>query len=108
MNAIPEPTVRVTRYEVSCLPQDNINADLFTLTVEERSPGRWAVLRSGFCYDVDGNREYESIPSGRADEFKARFRFDLDVALAIAKKIAPMIKVNRYTVADALGRGASV
>lgn len=104
MTAIPEPTVRVTRYEVSCLPQDDINADLFTLRVEERSKDRWAVLRGGFCYDADGKQEYESIPSERADEFKGRFRFDLDTALEIAKRIAPTMKVNRWTVADALAR----
>jgi hypothetical protein len=34
---IPEPEVRITRYEVSCLqPGDHTNADLFTLTVEWR------------------------------------------------------------------------
>jgi hypothetical protein len=100
--AAPEPTVRVTRYEVSCLPQNNVNADLFTLSVEERSPGRWAVLRGGMCYDADGVREFESMSTGRTDEFIARFRFDLDTALELAKRIAPTMKVNRHTVADAL------
>jgi hypothetical protein len=104
---VPSPVARVTRYEVSCLPQADPNADLFTLTVEERSPGRWAVLQRGFCFDLDGVREYESIPSERAAEFRARFRFDLDTALELAAKIAPTITVNGHTVADALARAGA-
>lgn len=101
----PVVDIRVTRYAASCLPQDDVNADLFTLSIEERATGRWAVLRGGFCYDAEGNREYESIPSERADEFKARFRHSLEDALEIARKVAPTMTVNGHTVADALARG---
>lgn len=43
-----EPTVEVTRYQVSCLPAHHPDAVHFTLTVERRdiNPDRWAVLRS--------------------------------------------------------------
>ena len=60
-----EPTVEVTRYQVSCLPSDHPDAIHFTLTVERRdiNPDRWAVLRSGFCYDTKGREKYEPIPS---------------------------------------------
>lgn len=57
------------------------------VTVAWRRGGRWAVLERGFCYDADGNREYESIPSEREDEFKARFRFDRDEAIRIACEV---------------------
>jgi hypothetical protein len=99
---IPAPQVAVTCYEVSCVPEGHPDRSLWSLTVEVRSPGRWAVLSRGFCYDADGEREYESIPSERADEFRARFRHSLDDALALAKRIAPTMRVNRFTVADAL------
>jgi hypothetical protein len=105
--AVPSPVARVTRYEVSCLPQTDPNADLFTLTVEERSPGRWAVLRGRMCYDADGVREFESMTTGRTDEFIARFRFDLDTALELAAKLAPTLTVNGHTVADALARAGA-
>lgn len=57
------------------------------VTVAWRRGERWAVLERGFCYDADGNREYESIPSEREDEFKARFRFDRDEAIRIAREV---------------------
>src|SRR5690606_407223 len=65
MSDVPEPTVRVTRYEVSCLPQDNINAHHFTITVEWRGDDRWAVLHHGFCLGADGEWDYEPRPSSR-------------------------------------------
>lgn len=62
-----EPTVEVTRYQVSCLPAHHPDAVHFTLTVERRdiNPDRWAVLRSGFCYDAKGREKYEPLPSFR-------------------------------------------
>jgi hypothetical protein len=52
---IPEPEVRITRYEVSCLqPGDHTNADLFTLTVEWRGNDSWGVLRGSVAYAYDG------------------------------------------------------
>lgn len=104
MTTIPEPIARVTEYTVSCLPQDHPGHNHFSLTVAERGPGSWAVLRYGFCYDTTGNREYESTSTDRTDEFLARFRFPLDDALALAKRIAPTLNVNGYTVADFLAR----
>lgn len=98
----PEAHVRATEYTVSCLPASDVNAYLFTLTVEERSEGRWAVCRNSSCYDREGRREHERIPSERRAEWLARFRFPLEEALEIAKRLAPTITVNGYTVSDAL------
>ncbi len=61
-------------------------ADLDVL-VAWRSTDRWAVIHNGFCYDVDGYREYESIPSDRQDEFRSRYRFDRDEAVRIAREV---------------------
>ncbi|WP_154697039.1 hypothetical protein [Lentzea guizhouensis] len=84
MTASPEPAVRVTEYTVSCLPQGHPQEHNFSLTVAERSPGRWAVQRYSSCYDADGNRGYEFVSTGRGDDFVARFRHSLDDALALA------------------------
>ena len=58
-----------------------------TVTVAKRGDGRWAVLSRSFCYDADGNAEYEQIPSERTDEFKQQFRFDLDAAVRLAREV---------------------
>lgn len=97
-----EPTVRATRYEVSCLPQDDINTRHFTITVEYRGNGRWAVLDGPFALDAIGARDYEPRPSDREDDWLAAHRFDLDTALAIAKNAAPLIVVNGWTVEQSL------
>lgn len=39
------------------------------------------------CYDADGNPEYEQIPSERTDEFKQRYRHDLDTAVRLAREV---------------------
>lgn len=101
-----QPTVEVTRYQVSCLPSDHPDAIHFTLTVERRdiNPDRWAVLRSGFCYDTKGRKKYEMIPSSRTDAFKRRYRHTLEDALEIAKRVAPTLTVMGHTVEDAFSR----
>ncbi|WP_289009119.1 hypothetical protein [uncultured Thermomonospora sp.] len=102
MPEIPQPTVRITRYEVSCLPEDDINAAAFTLTVEYRGNGKWAVCRRGSCLSADGKWDYEPSSSNRSDEWLSSHRFDLDTALRLAREAAPKVRVNGYTVADAL------
>lgn len=67
------------------------------VTVEWRGPGdRWAVCDGGFCFDVDGHREHESIPSEREDEFKARVRFPRDEAVRIAREVVVPQRRARY------------
>lgn len=105
MTAIPEPTVWPTAYEVSCFPEDDIAwAGTFTIRVERRAPDLWAVCRNSRCLSSTGEWDYESIPSERAEEWKAAHRFDLDTALRLAKEAAPRITVNGFTVAHALAR----
>lgn len=122
MAEIPEPEVRITRYEVSCLPPDYPDANVFTLTVEWRGEDRWAVRRGGAIYDAEGNRSWGYVwEDGREpvtaeervsyqqgyDAWMASHRFDLDTALGVAKKVAPLLTVNGWTVervlADFLG-----
>lgn len=98
----PEPTVRATRYEVSCLPPDDINTRHFTITVEYRGHGRWAVLDGPFALDADGEPDYEPRSSICEDEWLSSHRFDLNTALELAKKTAPLMTVHGRTVDQAL------
>ncbi|WP_141704157.1 hypothetical protein [Planobispora rosea] len=102
-----EPTVRPTRYDVTCLPPDDINTHSYTITVEYRGHDRWAVLDGPYALDANGDADYEPRPSERDDEWLATHRFDLDTALAIAKKAAPLMTVNGQTVEQALAFIAS-
>lgn len=97
--------VEPTRYEVSCLPPEYRARRYFTLTVEYRGNDRWAICRHGMCYDTDGNCEYEFLSSSRDSDLLARFRFPLDEALIIAQRLAPDLRVNQFTVTDALANG---
>lgn len=93
-----EPTVRVTRYEVSVYPDPNsINASLFTITVEDRGNDRWAVCLRGRCLGKRGQWSWERNPSSRTDRWKNAYRHDLETAVKLAKKAAPHIKVNGMT-----------
>jgi hypothetical protein len=102
--AQPEATVRPTQYTVSCLPEGDINASVYTITVEYRGADRWAVTRHRQCLAVDGTWDYEMWPSEREDEWLAAHRFDIDTALRLAREAAPLITVNGHTVAEALAR----
>jgi hypothetical protein len=93
-----------TRYTVNVLPETDINAHVFEITVEYRGHGQWAVLRHGWCLNQDGSWDYELCPSEREDEWIAAHRFDLDTALDLAKEAAPEVTVNGLTAADALAR----
>lgn len=104
-----EPTVRVTRYEVSCLPEGHEMRHHLMVRVEYRGRDTWAVVlpwEPTPCLGADGDWDYEPRPSERSDEWLATHRFDLDTALRLAKEVAPTLTVGRYTVADVLARDA--
>ncbi|MFJ1461803.1 hypothetical protein [Nocardia sp. N2S4-5] len=107
----PESTtgaaVRATTYTVSCLPEDHDDLCVWSVFVEYAGRGRWAVRRMKRCYDIDGEWDWESIPSERTEEWLARFRFDLDTALDIARRVAPTIRVNGRTAQDILAQEAN-
>lgn len=100
-----EARVYPTAYAVSCLPPEHRDAYHFTIHVEWRNKDLWCVKNGAYCYDRDGVEEYESNPSSRTDEFKQRFRFPLDEALEIAKRVAPQMTVNGRSVQDVLAWG---
>lgn len=98
------PAARVTRFEVSLLPEDDINYPFHTVAVEDRGNDRWAVVRHRQCLGADGEWSWESIPSEREDEWLASHRFDLDAALDLAREAAPGVTVNGVTAAEVLRR----
>lgn len=101
-----EPTVAAVAYQVSCLPPDHVDAYQFTLRVERRNvdPDRWCVTDGAYCYRKDGRRAYESQPSSRTKRFQQAYRFPLEDALALAKKLAPKMTMMGLTAEDVLAR----
>jgi len=99
---IPEPIVRVTQYAVGILPETNINAPFYEITVDYRGHDRWAVTRHRQCLSLDGEWEWESIPSERTDEWLETHRFDEDTALRLAREQAPHAVVNGRSALDVL------
>jgi hypothetical protein len=86
----------VTKY-----PEGGVNAREFTLWVEHRGPGdRWCVTDGAFCYRKDGHKSYESLPSSRTDRFKKAYRFPLEQALEIAKKVVPKLTIGNKTAEE--------
>lgn len=105
-----EPTVRATRYEVSCVPPDHALHRHMALHVVWRGGDQWAVTQPwepAPCLGADGEWEYEPHPSERTDEWKAAHRFDLDTALDLAKREAPKLTVRGRTAAQWLAEEAS-
>ena len=100
----PSPRVRATRFEVSLLPEDDINYPLYALAVEARGADRWAVVRHRQCLGADGEWSWESVPSEREDEWLAGHRFDRETALRLAAEAAPHVTVNGVTAAEAWRR----
>jgi hypothetical protein len=99
-----EPFVKATRYEVSVLPEGNVNRRYFVLHVEYRRDGQWVVCQPGdlkLCYGKDGSWEWES---GVTDEWIAKYRHDLDTAMRLAKEAAPLVEINGRTAAEVLAR----
>lgn len=112
-----EPIVRVTRYEVCCLPEGDVNARHFTLAVEYRRDGLWAVTSNRGTLGRDGawshgyswrdgslepttDEDFREVQEGQ-DTWRAEHWHNLDTALRLAKEAAPHVTVNGWTL-DAL------
>lgn len=92
----------VVKVAVSLLPLDHDASSYYTVMVEYRGPGRWAVTRHGNCLSRSGEWDYESMPSSRTDDWLAEFRFTYDEAIEAAAKVAPTLKVNGMSVQEVL------
>lgn len=96
----------VTAYQVSMLPLDDIDADVWGFRVEYAGHGLWAVRNLACCIGADGVRSYESRPSSRTDEWLAAHRFPLEDALALARRHLPGLVINGMTAEEVLARKA--
>lgn len=102
----PGPQVRATQYEVSILPEDDINYRLYAVQVRRRSDGEWMVVNRAMdaCYGLDGVWADGVKPYGRGDDWVRAHRFDEETALRLAREAAPQVTVNGITAAQALER----
>lgn len=98
----PEVHVQITEYEISVIPEGNLDRQVWGLKVAYRGNGRWAVLRGSVCLGNDGTWDYEQIPSERRDDWLDVHRFDHDTALRLAVEHAPGVVVNGQTAVEVL------
>lgn len=105
MTTIPEPVVLPTRYAVSCLPIGHDARILFTINVEYRGDGKYALKQGLRHYGTDGTWSYE--PDFDEDDaaeatWLATHRFDHDAALRLAQELAPTLTYRGQAVTDVL------
>jgi hypothetical protein len=87
--------VTPTRYEVSVLPVDFEEAYHWTITVEYRGYGLYAIIHSMQVYGKDGTWDSDSRTLAQEnEEWRLAHRFPLDEALEIAKKLAPVVTIG--------------
>lgn len=101
---VPVATCQATVYEVSVLPEGDINRPVYAITVQYRGEGRWAVIRNSSCLGADGLWDFGVKEYDRGADWLAAHRFDLDTALRLARDAAPHISVNGHTATDAYRR----
>lgn len=83
-----EPTVRATRYLVTCVPEHRDPGGYRGVTVEYRGDERWAVSDGILCLGADGRWDRERQSSERDEEWLATHRFDLATARRLAEEQA--------------------
>jgi hypothetical protein len=96
--------VEPTAFKVSALPEEDVNSRYFTLTVEYRGRGLWAVMHMGSCLGSDGEWDWEPLSSSREDDWLETHRFDRETAIELAKAALPDLNVNGLTLADYIAR----
>ncbi|MFJ8815449.1 hypothetical protein [Amycolatopsis thermoflava] len=115
---LPEPTVQATEYTACALPEDHPDYWAYSVRVRYHGDRQWAVGDMRGYFDVDGNKSYGPVWRDGSDEprtdeewrefeavhdaWRAAHRFDLDTALAVAKRVAAARTVNGRSVADTL------
>jgi len=83
-----EPTVRATRYLVTCVPEHRDPGGYRGVSVEYRGDDRWAVSDGILCLGADGRWARERQSSERDEEWLATHRFDLATAQRLAEEQA--------------------
>jgi hypothetical protein len=91
----------VNELRFTALPDDVLNGDgaeYFYVTVQMKSPGRWAVKKRNEVLTRSGQWKWEPQPSSRTDKFISATRFPLPEAIRRAKAVAKDVKLMSYTV----------
>lgn len=103
---IPEPVVTVRRISVSCIPGDP-HFSLFVVFRNRRAGIDWYSVTNGSdswpdTLDRNGKWATEQKPTSHSPSWRKARQFTLDEAIEIAKRHAPNVTVNGFTVADGL------
>jgi hypothetical protein len=94
---------RITEVTVCALPEAYPSRFHWEIKVAYRGDDRWAVVWAPFVLSFFSEAwVYEPLPSSRTDEWLAEHRGTYEQALRLARKHAPIIKINGRTAAQAL------
>jgi hypothetical protein len=96
---VMEPIVSVESYVVHAVPPEvpDDDRDLWTLHLQNRGDDRWSISWNRRTYGRSGTWTFPLQPPDPDDEFLAEYRFELDEALEIAKRLTPTLVVNGKT-----------
>jgi hypothetical protein len=92
--------VNPTTFTVHGLPEDDVNSQVWSLTIEWRGPDSWAVCHLNRCLSFDGEWDYEPLPSSRDEAWLANHRFTHGEALDLAIEFYPKLVINGLRVVD--------
>lgn len=94
-----EPIVHPAAYWVNVLPEDFPDSYHWTIKLEYRGRGLWAIIHSMQVYGHDGTWDWEPSPSTREeiDGWLENYRWTLEEAIDVAKQLAPTVKVMGRT-----------
>lgn len=98
----------VTELTVNAIPVELRGSDedsWFSVKVVWRGENRYAVMHLNSAYNAQLQREWESLPSSRSDDFVENFRFPLLEAVQIAEKVAQQVTLQGLTVQDIIKHG---
>ena len=91
-----EIRINPTTYTVCSLPEDDVNSQVWSLTIEWRGPlDSWAVCHMSRCLsNRAGKWDYEPMPSSRTEAFIRNHRFPLAEAKTRALLAYPKLVIN--------------
>lgn len=102
---VVQPITQVTQYTIYALPLDLcLDAYHWSIKVEWRAEGKWAIKHMSQCLGDDGQWDWEPSPSNREDDWLAHHRFDEQTALRLAQQAVSDICINGQTPADLLAK----
>lgn len=101
---VPEADQRIAAFHVSCLPEDDPHAHVFTLRVEHQRNDWWAVLDGSQYLNLDGGWDLDTHPGDRRDEWTSRHWFTLPHALKLAKGAAAVMTAGDLTLGALLAK----